>query len=214
MLIQQGETHINPRQAFIRDLRQHIRQMKTQHSGQHELLVIGDFNEQIGETPQGIARLAAEFDLTDIYRMQHPHLQDIATYIRGSKRLDYALGSTILAQAVRACGYEQFNFRFHTDHRALFIDFDTETLFGSATQTLVNHASRILHSNNVKQVTQYIKQKHAMLTACNAFARVEELAKPGIRHQFAERLDADLLRISIIAERRTQRFQNPHGQLN
>ena len=141
--------------------------------------------------------------------MQHPHLQDIATYTRGHKRLDYALGSTIVAQAVRACGYEPFNYRFHTDHRASFIDFDTEALFGSATQTLVNHSSRILHSNNVKQVTQYIIQKHAMLTSCNAFERADALEKPGHRHQFAERLDADVLRTSIIAERKTQRFREP-----
>lgn len=209
LLIQQGETHIHPRQAFIRDLRQFIQQTKTQYPGQHEILVLGDFNEQIGDTPQGIARLAAEFHLTDIYRMQHPHLQDIATYSRGHKRLDYALGSTIIAQAVRACGYEQFNYRFHTDHRASFIDFDTEKLFGSATPTLMNHSSRILHSNNVKEVTQYITQRHALLTSCNAFARAKALTKPGNRHQFAERLDADVLRTSNIAERRTHRFREP-----
>ena len=207
LLIRQGEVDINPRQAFLRDLTKFIH--TKQHSVKHELLILGDFNERIGDNPQGIARVAAEFNLTDIYRMQHPHLQDVATYTRGRKRLDYALGSSRVAQAVRACGYEPFNYRLHTDHRASFIDFDTEILFGSATQTLVNHTSRVLHSNNLKQVTQYIKEKHAMLSSCNAFARAEELMKPGHRHKFAERLDADVLRTSIIAERRTQRFKEP-----
>jgi hypothetical protein len=152
---------------------------------------------------------AAEFNLTDIFSIQHPNLQDPATYARGRKRLDYALGSARVSAAVQACGYEAFNHRFHTDHRAYYIDLNTEQLFGSATQVLSTYSSRILHSNNIKQVTQYIKEKHALLLSCNAFEQAEQLSRPGERHQFAERLDADFLRMSIIAERRTKQFREP-----
>jgi hypothetical protein len=91
LLIQQGEAHINPRQAFIRDLRQFILQLTTHQTIKNEILILGDFNERIGDNPQGIARIAAEFNLTDILHVQHPHLQEIATYTRGQKRLDYSL---------------------------------------------------------------------------------------------------------------------------
>jgi hypothetical protein len=111
-------------------------QLKDQHN---EILVIGDFNERLGDNLNGTAQLAAEFSLTDILWIQHPHLQDPATYIRGKKRLDFALGSQIVAQAGQECRFEQFNYRFHTDHRAMFIDFDTKALFGSATQQLCHH---------------------------------------------------------------------------
>jgi hypothetical protein len=73
---------------------------------------------------------------------------------------------------------------------------------------LSTYSSRILHSNNIKQVT-HIKEKHALLLSCNAFERAEQLSRPGERHQFAERLDADFLRMSIIAERRTKQFREP-----
>jgi hypothetical protein len=104
---------------------------------------------------------------------------DPATYIRGHKRLDFALGSGRVVQAVLSCGYEAFNYRFHSNHRAYYIDFDTKVLFGSVTQHLVHHTARILHSNNVKQVTQYIREKHKLLSTHNAFERANQLSKPG-----------------------------------
>jgi endonuclease/exonuclease/phosphatase family metal-dependent hydrolase len=206
LLIRQGELHLDPRKAFQRDLRSFLQQLQELR---HEVMILGDFNERLGDNIHGTAQLAAEFNLTDILSIQHPHLQDTATYTRGHKRLDFALGSDRVAMAVQACGYEPFNYRFHSDHRAYFIDLNTELLFGSATQQLSQPSNRILHSNNIKQVTRYIEEKHALLQSCNAFARAEQLSLPGERHQFAERLDADVLRMSIIAERRTQRFREP-----
>jgi hypothetical protein len=91
----------------------------------------------------------------------------------------------------------------------MFFDFDTTALFGSATQELCHYTSRILHSNNVKQVTQYINEKHALLTNCNAFERGEQLTRSGNRHRFAERLDADVLQASLTAERRINKFKDP-----
>jgi hypothetical protein len=84
-----------------------------------------------------------------------------------------------------------------------------EALFGSATQQLVHHTERILHSNNVKQVTQYIREKHQLLSNHNAFKRADKLSNPGERHQYAERLDANILQASLIAERRIQCYKNP-----
>ena len=206
LLIRQGDAHLQPRQAFQRDLRQFLSKL---HQQEQEILLLGDFNERLGDNINGTAQLAAEFNLTDKFSTQHPHLQDPATYARGQKRLDFALGTARLSATVQACGYEAFNYRFHTDHRAYFIDFDTESLFGSATQPLPPCSLRRLHSNNIKQVTQYIKEKHALLSSCNAFARGDQLTQPGERHQFAERLDTDVLRMSITAERRTQQFRDP-----
>jgi exonuclease III len=113
LLIQQGNSHLTPRQAFQRDLRQFLRNIQ---QPEHDILILGDFNERLGENLNGTAQLAAEFNLTDIFSIQHPNLQDPATYARGRKRLDSALGSARVSAAVQACGYEAFNHRFHTDH--------------------------------------------------------------------------------------------------
>jgi exonuclease III len=210
LLLRQNDTIIEPRRAFQRDLHRLLVHLQTKG---HELLILGDFNERLGDKPNETAQLAAALNLTDIFRIQHPHLTDPATYIRGHKRLDFALRSCKVAQAVYSCGYEAFNHRFHTDHRAYHIDFDTTALFGSATQHLAHHTERILHSNNVKQVTQYIREKHKILSNHNAFERAHRLSQPGEKHQFAERLDADILRASLIAESRIRRYKDPPWSL-
>ena len=124
-------------------------------------------------------------------------------------RLDYALGTHRVASAIITGGYEQFHFRFHTDHRAFFMDFSTEGLFGSPTQQLAKMVERGLHSRNVKQVTHYIAEKHKMLTASNVFVRIEKLKLPGNRHRFAEKLDADVVFRSLSAEKRTSKYRTP-----
>jgi hypothetical protein len=172
--------------------------------------LVGDFNERIGEDPNGISQLAAQLQLEDIMHYHHHHLNEPATYARGQKRLDYALGTNAVVRAVVACGYEQFNYRFHTDHRAMFLDIDVHKLFGAATQHMVNYPLRTLHSNNIRQVTTYIQEKHQLLTQCNAFERSKQLAAAvGHRHQYAERLDADVTRMSLVAEQRTQKYREP-----
>ncbi|KAI2508228.1 hypothetical protein MHU86_6157 [Fragilaria crotonensis] len=81
------------------------------------------------------------------------------------------------------------------------MDFKTDVLFGSDTQTLVNRTTRELSSRHHKQVTAYIRRKHELLTKCNAFERSDRLQTPGDRHAFAERLDRDILDASLNAEK-------------
>jgi hypothetical protein len=123
--------------------------------------------------------------------------------------LDFVLGSHDIAIAIINCGYESFNFRYHTDHRAYFVDINTNILFGSNLQPLAKFTDRILHSNNIRQTTKYIQLKHKMLTACNAFARGNQLENPDDRHTFAERLDADILRCSLSAEKKLRKYKDP-----
>jgi hypothetical protein len=136
-------------------------------------------------------------------------LTEVATYARGSKRLDYVLGSAEIANSIENCGYEPFNFRYHTDHRAYFIDLNTNILFGTTIQPLAKFTDRILHSNNIRQVTRYIQEKHKMLKACNAFERGNRLENSDNRHEFAERLDADVVRSSLSAEKRIKKYREP-----
>ena len=77
------------------------------------------------------------------------------------------------------------------------------------TQKLAPSAHRILKSNNVEQVTAYIKFKYDFLQSRNAFRRSEQLTLPGNRHSFAERLDADVLKAGLDAEQRIKSFREP-----
>lgn len=205
LLISQKDKITDPRTAFRRDLQLFLQKCKQEEG--HDILLLGDFNERFGEDPCGMSRIATEFDLVDVMKLHHPHLDEVATYARGRKRLDFVLGSHDIAIAIINCGYESFNFRYHTDHRAYFVDINTNILFGSNIQPLAKFSDRILHSNNIRQTTKYIQLKHKMLTACNAFARGNQLENPDDRHTFAERLDADILRCSLSAEKKLRKYK-------
>jgi hypothetical protein len=133
-----------------------------------------------------------------------------ATYARGRTRLDYALATNHVANALVSAGYESFNSRFPSDHRSYFLNFDTQKLFGTDTQQILGkHSDRILRSNNVAQTTQYIQAKYDLLLQHNAFARGDQPSQPGEKHEFAERLDRDLVSASIAAEKTDEEVWRP-----
>jgi hypothetical protein len=110
----------------------------------HELLLVGDFIESIGSEIDGISKMVADMNLIDLMKFCHTTQQSLATYSRGKSRLDYGLATQRIAYAMTKCGYEPFNSRFPTDHRAYYFDFSTDQLFGSETQILANPASRMV----------------------------------------------------------------------
>lgn len=209
LLLQAQDVFTNPRTAFRRDLHQYLQAAVA--SG-HEILLVGDFNEPFGSDLDGMTKLAAAFQLVDLMSRRHSSAPP-ATYARGRQRLDYVLATQHVADALSKSGYEPFNARFHTDHRAYFLDFDTDRLFGSQTQALGAHPPRILKSSNIPQVTQYLQHKFEFLTAHNVFRRAQQLLLPGNRHAFAERLDRDIVAASLAAEAKTRRYGDPAWSL-
>ncbi|KAI2490979.1 hypothetical protein MHU86_23581 [Fragilaria crotonensis] len=133
---------LNPRTAFRRDL---LRALQEYLSAGTLLLVVGDFNESFGADPDGMSKIAGQLGLLDIIASRHSS-KPPATYARGTKRLDYALASPLVGEALISAGYEEFNAHIVSDHRGFFLDFDTNLLFGSETQQLVSAEARDLSS--------------------------------------------------------------------
>jgi hypothetical protein len=204
-LIQMNAKDSNPRRAFKHDLRFYLRECTARGD---ELLLLGDFNESIDSNFNGMSRIITDFFLVDLMKLRS-NQQPPATYSRGRLRLDYGLATRRVADALLAAGYETFNERFPTDHRAYYFDLDTEKLFGAHTQALSTPSLRLMHSTNIKQVTQYIREKYKQLEQSNAFVRGYQLTMPGNRHSFAERLDRYIVQASLSAEKKVKAFQAP-----
>ena len=204
-LIHMNVSDCNPRRAFKQDLRHFLHACKSRGE---ELMLLGDFNESIDGNFNGMSRIIADFQLVDLMKSRSTQPPP-ATYSRGRLRSDYGLATTRVAEALVSAGYEPFNERFPTDHRAYYFDLDTEKLFGSVTQSLASPSLRMMHSSNTKQVTQYLREKYKQLEQSNAFARGLKLTLPGNHHAFAERLDRDLLQASLTAEKRVKQYQLP-----
>ena len=205
MLIQRNDPIQAPRKAFRRDLTAFLQKCK--HAGD-EIMLMGDFNEVMGDDPEGMTAIAQKLELFDVMGSRHT-CQPPVTYSRGRRCLDYGLATPAIIQAITRCGYEQFHSRQPSDHRAYFFDLDIDRLFGTQIQPLSKFEPRLLHSTNTRQVTEYIRQKFSALLACNAFERGERLTKDGNRHAFAERLDSDVTRLSLSVEKSITKFNTP-----
>ena len=184
LLVQAQDAIIQPRQAFRRDL---LAMLQNLRQAQCELLlVLGDFNEAFGSDPEGMSKIAGQLGLVDIMASRHSSPLP-TTFTPGIKCcLDYGLATQHVCDALQHARYEAFNARVHSDHRGYFMDFDTKHLFGTDNPDLVSPSKRGLRSNNIHQVTAYIKKKYALLLAHNAFERMVILQKSGDRHAFAE----------------------------
>eukprot|EP00980_Cylindrotheca_fusiformis_P017822 scaffold5640_cov132-Cylindrotheca_fusiformis.AAC.1 len=165
-----------PRIRFRTDL---LRFLRACRRAGESLILMGDFNEDIGSGDSKLQCLFQDQDLRliDIIGRCHPSTQQLPTYIRGSKRLDFVLITSDLIPAVRKCGYLPYHSHFRSDHRFAFIDFDNDILFGSGDATLAGFLSRELSSKDSHTVAKYLRLKHQYLVDQNFFPRLEELSK-------------------------------------
>lgn len=192
------------RRAFKRDLRSFLRSRRTQGN---ELVPVGDFNDPFGSELDGMSQIAAEFQLLTVMQTRH-HSKPPPTYSRGHFGLDYGLATHRVANTLLRCGYEAFKERFATDHRVYYFDLeDTEALCGNTSQQPAPRSIRVLKTNNIEQATQDIKLKCDYLNNRSIRRRVDQLSLPGNRHEFAEQLDADVLKASLDAEHTLNRNQ-------
>jgi hypothetical protein len=145
---------------------------------------------------------------------RNPDTPEPATYARGLTRIDYALVSPELADAVAASGYKPFHQRIKSDHRGFYINFNTSILFGNQTPLLAPIASRNFTSKNPANNTLYIRAKYKHLQEQQFFRHLEELQSlPSGDHKKAERLDGMLRQASEHAGKQLKRFPRPWWSL-
>eukprot|EP00521_Asterionellopsis_glacialis_P004847 CAMPEP_0195270594 /NCGR_PEP_ID=MMETSP0706-20130129/14458_1 /TAXON_ID=33640 /ORGANISM="Asterionellopsis glacialis, Strain CCMP134" /LENGTH=146 /DNA_ID=CAMNT_0040325925 /DNA_START=68 /DNA_END=504 /DNA_ORIENTATION=+ len=121
--IRNPNTTPDPRLSFDKDLHNLIHQCRHKHQ---EILLLGDFNENIEDKSSGLKCIMEKFQLLDIFHHKIGHSQ-FNTFQSGSAKIDFALATTPkVAAAITTCGYKAFSRRLVSDHRGLFIDFNTK----------------------------------------------------------------------------------------
>jgi hypothetical protein len=124
LLRQRGASDPDSRKHFRTDLMEFLQHLKT---SKHHILLIRDFNKALGEDENGMCKLCSEIGLINLMAQMHGS-SGPATYSQGKKRLDYALGSTKVSEALcRCCGYEPFHQRMFSDHQAYHLEFGSDT---------------------------------------------------------------------------------------
>ena len=117
----------NPRRNFLRDIKAFLHQKIDNHKEdgiQLEPMLMGDWNEECRGSSNA-QQICNEFQLVDIWKRKYPE-EEFNTYIGGSRRLDFAITTTRIADMVSNITYEPFFYRLTGDHRGLYFDIDEE----------------------------------------------------------------------------------------
>ena len=134
MMRLEGVDNPNPRRTFIQDLRTLVKDLR---DANHDILLMGDFNEVISEKQEMMASVIHAGDLVDVFSYRHGLERKKPTYARGKRRVDYILVSARLLSFLHRTRAEPFNFRIFSDHRGLFADFAITGFFDRSPNILV-----------------------------------------------------------------------------
>jgi hypothetical protein len=168
----QGNQKPDPSKQFFHDLGKLITAL---HQQRDDVIVMLDANEAISDNKQLLTFLASHH----LASLVTPIADAPATYNRGSKCIDFILGSQHLLPMVQSSGYLPFYEGGWptSDHRAVFVDLDHITLFGASTSTIIPPVPRLLTSKCRKSVQQFIQHLAESHTLYSLLARLIELEK-------------------------------------
>ena len=154
ILQQKNRINLHPRDATINDL---IIEIKRKQKDDHEIIVTIDGNESFVNTKGGIAKLCKACQLYDPLTCRHELPNNISTYIRGTKQIDYIFVSVNILKSLIQCGMKAFNELTTTDHRGFHLDLSYKKVLK---QKVIEHQSpfnRKLKSNFPTSVRFYKK---------------------------------------------------------
>jgi hypothetical protein len=137
LLHKAGNQNPDPIKTFYADVDDLLTKWKKL---QYEIIVLIDANETIGNKPGGLAPILNRIGLTDLIHSQH-HLNDtVNTHARGSKRIDYVLGTRKVQENCARSGMLPYGVGYQSDHRALFIKVNLQEIL----QTTVSQMDTIM----------------------------------------------------------------------
>jgi hypothetical protein len=171
-LSEAGDPDLHPRKAFIRDLEAFLSELIAKG---HDILMGGDFNEALEDKNSGILKLITSTNLTDPFLYRFPQHNPFGTHIMGSRRIDYTFVTPNLLPALKKIGYAPFQYTKPSDHRPIFLEFDTKVLFGHRSMTVQTAVNRTVKSNDKATVTKFITTWYHEIARHNGFSLQSQL---------------------------------------
>jgi endonuclease/exonuclease/phosphatase family metal-dependent hydrolase len=197
-----------PRRRFIKDL---LAELITAKHANIALIILGDFNENIGTNPNLMASICSSIGLSDAVEHIHPQSENVPTYIRGRRRLDYGLLSHSLLPAVTASGLNQFHEISSSDHRALFIDLHLNHIFHPTTP-IVNATLRHINSDS-SAAKDFVAHAYEHLLQTNTFHKyatfLDQADTSPTPYILANEIDDQITRSLLSAENKIARPPRP-----
>jgi hypothetical protein len=141
--------HPYPRAQILKDLTTLIHKWI---AIKYDIILMWDSNEGISKSTSKLHHFMNKNNLSPIH---HTFLN--ATYARGTQCIDFIMATPAIHTAAIHSGYLPFyNGIWNSDHRGVFVDINTTTLFQEHLPSLHTTIPRHINSNNKKQVFRFI----------------------------------------------------------
>jgi hypothetical protein len=160
----------DPKQIFINDLKELVIKARREDK---DIILTGDFNELVGDEPNGMTKVLSAGGLTDAHSHQHGEV-DITTYTRGTKRLDYVFVTPRLIDHILRSGYESFHARIASDHRGYFVDFALAGFLDRQLPSIFSASSRAIRGTHPSNITKYVEYLDEYLEERDMYRKVKE----------------------------------------
>jgi hypothetical protein len=189
MLKRQLRNNQRPRKEYQyqRDLRSFL---ESKINDGHEIALCGDLNEELGRSAGGMTQLVSDLGLVDIHTRDFGLDNEVATYARGTKRLDYILMTEQIASHTSSCGAEPFNHRFYSDHCGIWADLELLGLLDRNLPPLARPQFHDIRSGQPKLVRKYVAEIGKYLSSLDIPNRVSSLTNQD--NSLAETLDNEI----------------------
>ena len=172
-LLKRGVLNLNPKKAFLKDIRKFIIQWR-EKGVSNEVILMADMNEYIGDKGE-LADFLLECDLVDYVSLLNPYLELDPTYLWASKRIDYIFVTPALAEVALKAGHHQFHQHFISDHKGVYIQFRAHDLFDTQLMDKSHKSYRRLRLGRRDIVERYLEKMEYRYEAHKILERAEAL---------------------------------------
>jgi hypothetical protein len=164
----------NPRRQFILDF---INQFGSIcNNDDNYVLLALDANSVLEEDTNGMGKLLRDCGMIDLYTTITHDNSQFPTHTRGSKKIDYLLGTHNIIPFITRIGYVKFHEAFDSDHRAVFADISNTILEDPIKPD--TKRIRLVGSNSTNEESErYIRHLYNFLQKKDIFNRVADLYK-------------------------------------
>jgi hypothetical protein len=205
LLRARDENNPNPRKTFIIDLKTKIKEWQEEGS---EIIIGIDANESILGKNSQIAALIEDTNLEFLVDTTKAP----ATYIRGTRVIDFIIGTPSIKRATVANGYLPFYAgAWDSDHRALFVDIDVNSILGTVTKSDIPN-KRILQSSNIKIAQKFLTNMAKDTTLKTLYDQIAILKEKRMftinDKEKLERIDEKFTQLLLQAEQKCKNNNN------
>ena len=145
----------NPRRQILNDLKKAI---SSDIKKNREILVVGDFNENVLGTKGETVQLMKQLGLVNVIDSNISAHESVRSFCRGSSIIDGVWATSHVEKKILACGLAPFDYLYQSDHRGIFLDLDILDLLDARDISVQSIPYRRLKCTIPKRVKAYSEE--------------------------------------------------------